>query len=355
MRPVRFSAGLLPVVVAVVLPANGAAQVTETSTILNSWTYSVGGQSGSGSNTGGTEEIFRSVNSGTGTSEMGLSLTGTLDNGNFFFLHSGTCVGSCTLTLTTDITFTLENLSQSPVDLRFDSQITPGHLANSFLQPLNNATALFDFEVSQDPGLRQGILYTAEGTAITAPPVVTTSDGQPFNGFNIQNNAPDWTVADWSATNLSVLLAPLGAGERTNLYYRSELTITTTQTDCTNPNLCQSFQVAFGDPRNNGSILSALSAFAPASFLSSFQAGDPNPAVGAIYDPFRVSYRFVPAGSPPQAPQQTFGPITYDVNYRTPVGAVPEPGTWALMLLGFGAVAASLRRREGGARLAAAR
>nr|WP_314445547.1 PEPxxWA-CTERM sorting domain-containing protein [uncultured Sphingomonas sp.] len=36
------------------------------------------------------------------------------------------------------------------------------------------------------------------------------------------------------------------------------------------------------------------------------------------------------------------------VLYRsTAVAAVPEPGTWALMLLGFGAVGGSLRRRRG--------
>jgi hypothetical protein len=33
------------------------------------------------------------------------------------------------------------------------------------------------------------------------------------------------------------------------------------------------------------------------------------------------------------------------------VAAVPEPGTWALMLLGFGAVGWSMRRRQGGAHL----
>lgn len=30
----------------------------------------------------------------------------------------------------------------------------------------------------------------------------------------------------------------------------------------------------------------------------------------------------------------------------TPLGAVPEPGTWVMMLLGFGAIGASLRRRK---------
>lgn len=30
----------------------------------------------------------------------------------------------------------------------------------------------------------------------------------------------------------------------------------------------------------------------------------------------------------------------------TPVGAVPEPSTWAMMLLGFGAIGASMRRKR---------
>lgn len=34
--------------------------------------------------------------------------------------------------------------------------------------------------------------------------------------------------------------------------------------------------------------------------------------------------------------------------FQTSTGAVPEPGTWAMMLLGFGAMGVSLRRRRGG-------
>jgi len=47
---------------------------------------------------------------------------------------------------------------------------------------------------------------------------------------------------------------------------------------------------------------------------------------------------FQPTGSGVQALQQV------RLNLNPTVAAVPEPGTWALMLLGFGAVGASLRR-----------
>jgi hypothetical protein len=39
------------------------------------------------------------------------------------------------------------------------------------------------------------------------------------------------------------------------------------------------------------------------------------------------------------------------VLYRTTVAGVPEPGTWAMMLLGFGAMGASMRRRRPTTRL----
>jgi hypothetical protein len=42
-----------------------------------------------------------------------------------------------------------------------------------------------------------------------------------------------------------------------------------------------------------------------------------------------------------------FGLRNMSVSDAVPMGAVPEPGTWALMILGFGAAGAQLRRRRG--------
>lgn len=54
---------------------------------------------------------------------------------------------------------------------------------------------------------------------------------------------------------------------------------------------------------------------------------------------------------------ETFGSATLSITARAtdPVnGAVPEPATWGMMLVGFGAAGAALRRRRSADRLAAA-
>ncbi|OBX19713.1 hypothetical protein A9995_03860 [Erythrobacter sp. QSSC1-22B] len=282
---------------------------------------------------------------------MGLSLTGTLDQGSFFFLHNGSCVGLCSMSLTTKIIFSLFNDGPAPVDLRFDSQITPGHLANSFLDVGSNSIANFAFAVSQDPGLRQGILYTADGTATSMPPLVNTSDGEEFNNFLLNSNAtPEWNVLDWSATDLAVQLATLAPGATTNLYYTSTLTIRTNRSDCLDPTLCESLQVAFGDPRNAGGVLSSsrsslMSLSSDANAILPLSGSDTqSPAVGAIYDPFRVSYQFVDITAPFPFPAEAIPQIQYNTNYRGPTGAVPEPSTWLMLIVGFFALGGQLRR-----------
>lgn len=331
---------------AAITPAGVAAQLVETSTIQNTYSYNVGGQTGAGTNSGGGVEFAQQTTSGTGVSEMFLSLNGTLDQGSFLFLHNGTCVGTCSLTLTTDITFSLFNSGSTPLAVQFDSQITPGHLANSLLNTAGGSQASFNFTVTQDPGLRQGLLYQATGDATETPPTVSTSTGQDFNGLSLNDNSPEWSVLDWSATDLSVALAIIAPGQTSNLYYRSTLTITTSQSDCLDPTLCESFQVAFGDPRNAGGVVTDSALQSLSSVFATSTDSDPlNPAVGATYDPFRVTYRFVPVSTPAVDPSPVIPPLDYDINYRSPA-AVPEPGTWMLLILGFGFTGAMLRKRR---------
>ena len=44
----------------------------------------------------------------------------------------------------------------------------------------------------------------------------------------------------------------------------------------------------------------------------------------------------------------TFGDASYSGTLSFGTAAVPEPATWALMLLGFGALGVSMRRRRQG-------
>ncbi|MDZ7588255.1 MAG: PEPxxWA-CTERM sorting domain-containing protein [Parasphingorhabdus sp.] len=80
----------------------------------------------------------------------------------------------------------------------------------------------------------------------------------------------------------------------------------------------------------------------------SFNAPDPLlPAVGGLYDPYRIAYQFVPVGSPLPDTPPVIDPIPYNAGYvPLGAGAVPEPATWAMMIFGFGAIGAAARKRR---------
>ncbi len=326
------------------------ANVIETATINNSYSYVVGSQSGGDPNASGNERFFLSDLTNGFASDVGLSLTATLDEGSFFFLHQGYCVGRCSVTIGTDIVFTLTNNANAPATLRFDSQITPGHLSRSnFLSASPQEGAAFDFAVTQGPG-EGTTLYAASGSVGAGiPQVFTTAD--PFNNLLRDDNPPEWNVLDWSATNLNLTLAPIPGGQSTLVRYRSLLTIFTDNPFCPDTNECTGFQGAFGDPRERGGVIVQSAAAGFAAFAESFGeaapfASPPIPAVGAIYDPFRVTYAFVPVGTPLPLTPLAIGPIPYNIPYRA-VNVIPEPETWAMMLLGFASLGAVIRRRRG--------
>jgi hypothetical protein len=87
----------------------------------------------------------------------------------------------------------------------------------------------------------------------------------------------------------------------------------------------------------------------------------PPPTLGAIVNPPSGGSAVTPPGgsSPPGgggggtvSPPGGGGPVTLPTSEPreplTPPSAVPEPGTWALMLLGFGLVGWRIRRAKGG-------
>lgn len=248
-------------------------------------------------------------------------------------------MGDCQVSITTDITFTLTNTGTTPVDLRFDSLITPGHLANAnFFGASRAQRGNFLFDVSQNGTT----LFRSAGLNSTTPPFIETSNGLPFNGETINDNSPAWNVVDWSATNLNLNLATIGAGQSSTLVYSSRIDVVTTNPACLDTSNCLGYQVAFGDPRSRGDPTVGTS-----SFAASFQAlaVPVFPAVGAAYEPYLVTYAFVPVTADLPGPQPTYPPFDYDIPYN-PNGAIPEPATWGMMLLGFAAVGGAARRRR---------
>lgn len=93
----------------------------------------------------------------------------------------------------------------------------------------------------------------------------------------------------------------------------------------------------------DGTLFNALGVFSP----TDNPAGDYGADIftfGAVNAQF---IRFDMSGCPQQNPGSFPACAIGEVAFRTAqVGAIPEPGTWAMMLLGFGAIGAAMRRRR---------
>lgn len=275
-------------------------------------------------------------------SEFGLDFTTTSSADSFFFLHNQYCVGRCTIYTMTEVTIMLRNESDTE-PMRFDSQITAGHIARFGTHEF--ASASFDFEVTQkvgDGAARQ--LYWAEGEASYQQTNITTSDGVAFNGLTRSSNGDAWEVLDWSATNLNLILDAIPLGGTSTLVYRSttftESQFTAGLPTCTDLSNCYGVQVAFGDPRNDGGVQALRSGdFGPLN-------ADPSlaPVIGRLYDASGITVAVVDADSdlPPQPMAQPG--VTYGAPFASQVNAVPEPATWMTMIAGFGMVGWSCRR-----------
>ena len=313
-----------------------AAAVNESVTISNSFGHIFDSSTAPSVGPGGTKEtIFLGNSTGGARSELGINYTGTADSSGFFFLHDNLCVGICGTYSETVITFTLSNAGDGTESLRFDSQITPGHMARIFGS--RGMAAGFQFTVTEvKEGFDDNTLYSASGT-VTSSGIDLDQGGLNYTGLKTTTGA-GFEVLDWGATNLNLLLNPLRSGETTKVIYRA--TYMSRGTDqCANIFECSGVQVVFGDPRNNGGVIDAFADFGLGS------DADPKIAViGGDYQPFFVPARFVNADAPlPEQPGDFTAP-----NYNTLFvsrAAIPEPANWAMMILGFGAAGAAMRRR----------
>ncbi len=281
--------------------------------------------------------VFLGSTDGIFQSELGIDYTATAGDGSFFFLHQNYCAGTCSTFSQSIISITLNNTGLEPVSLRFDSQITPGHL--SVMSPSGGMDAQFSFVVDQKVSSDEfQALYTATGAIIPDGPFLDTG-GLAFNGLEYTNPPmSNWAVIDWGATNLSVPLLTLDAGATTVLRYRASYYVRN-DGQCDTLDTCSSAEIVFGDPRNNGSV--------PLSSLAMLNESDPvgKPLVGGVYTPYRVPFRIVPLTTPLPEDPEPKTPVTYTPVFASRANAVPEPATWAMMVLGFAASGFAARRR----------
>lgn len=143
-----------------------------------------------------------------------------------------------------------------------------------------------------------------------------------LDGFETEFNNDFALAYKWGQTDIDVILNQIMAGgHSTNLYYRTTAYANTT-VGCVGDSLsCIVAYSGFGDPigRGGGVSLAAARGFGTQSLDTiDFLKFDPQ-----LIDPFRPNTSAVDPG-----------------------GAVPEPSTWTMVIMGFGLLGAALRRRR---------
>ncbi len=318
-------------------PANAA--LVETVSITNTFGYNfVGGGSVEKFEGGEKQTVFLEQRAPTPESDLGIDYVGQAGKGSFFFLHNDYCVGGCSTASSTVITFTVTNDGDTAVDLRFDSLITPGHLAQ--VNGTAGARGGFDFSVTQRPSDSDEIttLYQVSGNAGNVSVSGPGNTPSPFNGQR-KYVLPDGrgNVLDWDTTPLNLGLGSLAAGATIEVVYKATY-FATSFDECSDILACGGVQVVFGDPRNNGSVRTFARGTGAAAI------GDPVELINREYDAFEVPFAFNLASDPFPALPDGQGPVNYRGTY-SPL-AVPEPATWMTLILGMTLIGAALRRRR---------
>lgn len=295
--------------------------------------------------TGGSKEAVYLGNYGSSESELGITYTGTADLDSFFFLHDNYCVGSCRTGSTTIIGFTIQNQGDVSQSVRFDSLITPGHIAEIY----GGGNAEFNFSVLRfNDGFQT--LYNASG-GVNSDGIFLSTGNVEFNNQRRQTTE-NYDLLDWDTTALPVEVGILAGGQSTTIFYVASY-FSRTSADCADVLACDGAQVVFGDPRNNGGTNLADTALA-ATADGALNLVTGRAVIGADYYATEVPFKFVNSNDPFSFATPTpTGPIVYDPLYRSRLqGAVPEPTTWAMMIGGFGLLGGAARRRRAVAAIA---
>ena len=313
--------GLMPAMIAMSAIPAAHATIMETLTSSSSYTYDFApGNAGAFSGVGDGVLVRTGSNPDLATEIKFNNQTLAASDASFFFLQNIQCKGFCSVSATTQIVNTITNTGSGFTGLALQSNITPGHFG--LVQNADTlSSGLFLFEIRQNIRGIGKLLYSATGSVSSAGAFITTSDGSVFNGLKAYQD-PAQVGLDWNATDLSVLLGPLAPGATTTVTYSAK-TILNSYGTCRDVTLCDGVQVAFGDPRNTGGIL--LRGAAPPTLAGGFVE-----PVGFVLD-------------------RGFDKARLRLKV-TEISAVPEPSSWAMLIVGFGLVGAAARRSR--ARLA---
>jgi hypothetical protein len=180
--------------------------------------------------------------------------------------------------------------------------------------------ALGALELMYDPDLGVYLNTAFSEDALGLPPHTTI----PYDGQYVGNLQEFGYL--WGAKDLELNLATLGAGQSRTLTYKTSVT-STSYGGCTIevPNCLVAYS-GFGDPIGRGGAIDALR-------VADFGALDEDGVTGVTF-----------TGATFNLP--TFDDETGDIVFtlQQPSAGVPEPGAWALMILGFGAAGGALRR-----------
>lgn len=146
-----------------------------------------------------------------------------------------------------------------------------------------------------------------------------------LDGFvTAYDNPFAWAFA-WDSTHIVLPLnALIESGQSQTIQYRTSVT-SRTRAECITSITCLVAYSGFGDPIGRGGgadFDEARTGLRGSMQMSSFGGGE-NPITGIVFDPREITpFEFNNGG-----------------------GAVPEPATWAMMIMGFGLLGAALRRR----------
>lgn len=353
-RSVRLVATMFaPLALAgILIPTAASAQdITESVDILNRYGTEFSGTAAAGGQNESNVTIYSGSYAPNAESELGINYTATVDGatGGFFFLHDNYCVGTCSTVSDTTITFTVTNNSRTGQAIWFHSQITPGHLAKIY----EGGDAGFDFTVSRDESRLP--LYRAFGGVNSDGNIFLNTGNLVYNGLSNATGFGDvvfgdnYQLLDWQTTNLSIFAGDLAGGATMQIQYKATY-FSSNQAGCADVLVCSGAQVVFGDPRNNGGI--SVSSFAAFAALDEPAPANPLAVIGADYGVFEVPYAFTLDGDSPFATPGTEADLIYGPLYRSRGNAIPEPESWALMILGFGAAGTAMRRQRSRLRVA---